>query len=47
MSENYLREIELADERYLMKMKVVAEGCLLGDPTRFGAYYRLDFDHQV
>jgi len=37
----------VVDEDYLMKVEVVAEGYLLDDPTRYGAYHRLDFDHQV
>ena len=47
VGENCLREVEVMDEDYLMKVEVVAKGCLLDDPTRFGAYHRLGFDHQV
>ena len=47
VGENCLREVEVVDEDYLMKIEVVAESCLLDDPIRFGAYHRLDFDHQV
>ena len=36
MGEDCLREVE-----------VVVEGCLLDNPTRFGAYHRLGFDYQV
>jgi len=37
VGEDCLREMEIVDENYLMKVAVVAEGCLLDDPTRFGA----------
>jgi len=46
VGENCLREMVVVDEVYLMKVEVVTEGCLLDDPTRFGAYHRLGFDHQ-
>ena len=46
VGENCLREVEVMDEGYLMKVEVVAESCLLDDPT-FGAYYRLGFNHQA
>ena len=42
-----LRKVEVVDEDYLMKVEVAAEGCSLDDPTHFGAYYRLGFNHQV
>ena len=45
VSENCLREMEVVDEDYLIK--VVVEGCLLDDPTRFGVYHQLGFDHQA
>ena len=35
----------MVDEDYLMKVEVMAEGCLLDDPACFGAYHRLGFDH--
>ena len=44
VGEDFLREVEVVDEDYLA---VVAEGCLLDDPTRFGTYHRLGFGHQV
>ena len=47
VGEDCLREMKVVDDDYLMKVKVVAEGCLLDEPTRFGVYYRLGFDHQV
>ena len=47
VGENCLREVEVVDQDYLMKVEVVVEGCLLDDPTRFGAYHQLGFDHQV
>jgi len=45
VGKDCLREVELLDEDYLMKMEMVAEGCLLDDLTRFGAYHQLGFDH--
>ena len=39
VSKDCLREMEVVDEDYLMKVEVVAEGCLLDNPTRFGAYH--------
>ena len=47
VGEDCLREMEVVDEDYLMKVEMVAEGCLLDDPTRFVAYHRLGFDHQA
>jgi len=47
VSENCLRQMEVTNEDYLMKVEVVVEGCLLDDPTYFGVYHRLGFDHQV
>ena len=47
VDEDCLREVEVVIEDYLIKLEAVAEGCLLDDPTRFGAYHRLGFDHQV
>ena len=46
VGEDCLREMEMLNENYLMKVEVVAEGCLLDGPTRFGAYHRRGFDHQ-
>ena len=45
VGKDCLSEVELLDEDYLMKMEMVAEGCLLDDLTRFGAYHQLGFDH--
>ena len=36
--EDCLREVEVVDKDYLMKVEFVVEGCLLDDPTRFVAY---------
>ena len=47
VGEDCFRDKEVVDEDYQMKMEVVAESCLLDDPTRFGAYHRLGFNHQV
>ena len=47
VDKDCLREVEVVDEDYLMKLEVVVKGCLLDDPTRFGAFHRLGFDHQV
>jgi len=47
MGEDCLREMEVVDEDYLIKVEVVVEGCLLDDPTRFGVYHQLGFDHQA
>ena len=33
VGEDCLREVEAVEENYLMKVEVVAEGCLLEDPT--------------
>jgi len=45
VGEDCLREVGLADEDYLMKVEVVAEGCLLNNPTRFSTYHQLAFDY--
>ena len=45
--EDCLREVEVMDKDYLMKVEVVMEGCLFHDPTHFSAYHRLGFDHQA
>jgi len=42
-----LREVEVVEEDYLMKVVVVMESCLLDDPTRFVAYHQLGCNHQV
>ena len=34
VGEDCLREMEVVDEDYLMKVEMVVEGCLLDDPTR-------------
>jgi len=47
VGKDCLRDEEVVDEDYLMKVEVVADGCLLGNPTHFGAYCRLSFNHQV
>jgi len=47
VGEDRLREVEMLDEDYLMKVVVVAEACLLDNPTRFDAYHQLGFDHQA
>jgi len=39
--------VGVVDGDYLMMVEVVEEDCSMDDPTRFGAYYHLDFDHQV
>jgi len=45
VGEDCLREVEVVDEDYQMKVKVVAEGCLLDEPTHFGTYHCLGFDY--
>ena len=45
VGEDCLREVGLVDEDYLMKVEVVAEGCLLNNPTRFSTYHQLAFDY--
>ena len=40
-------KVEVVDDDYLMVVEVIAEGCLLDDPTRFSAYHRLGLDHQA
>ena len=47
MGEDCLREVEVVDEDHLMKVEVVAEGCLLDDPNRFSVYHQLGFDLQA
>jgi len=32
MDENYLREVEVMDKDYQMKVVVVRDGCLMDDP---------------
>ena len=46
MGEGCLREVEVVDEDYLLKVEVVAKDCLLDNPTRFSAYHVLGFDYQ-
>ena len=38
VGESCLREVEVVDKDYLMKVEVVAKGCLLYNPSCFGAY---------
>ena len=45
VDENYLREVGLVDEDYLIKMEVVEKDYLMDDPTPFGAYHQLVYDH--
>ena len=47
VGKDCLRQVEVVDEDYVMKVEVVAEGCLLDDPSRFSAYHQLVFDHQA
>ena len=45
VDEDYLREVKVVDEDYLMKVQVMED--LMDDPTCFGAYHQLGFDHQT
>jgi len=47
VGENCLREVEVADENYLMKEEVMAKGRLMDDLTHFDAYLQLGFNHQA
>ena len=44
VGEDCLREVGLVDEDYLMKVEVVAGGCLMNNPTHFSTYHRLAFE---
>ena len=47
VGEDYLREVEVVDNKYLMKVEVMAEGCVLENSTSFGAYHWINFDYQA